>query len=224
MKINLVSLAIAVFPMLGSWVIHTGPSDSEKIYREVVIGKQTWMVENLRVITFRNGDTIQEARTIQEWRSACMQKKPAWCYNHNDSSNGTKYGILYNSYAVIDPRGLAPVGWKIPTADDWFDLRDHTGDKKNAGVGLKSTSGWLKNGNGTNSTGFSALPGGSRELELITRHGGFRGIGLRCFWWTTTKIGGGGLLAFSLDWRNNKLIPNWDTYRTDGYYVRCIRQ
>jgi uncharacterized protein (TIGR02145 family) len=81
---------------------------------EIIIGKQIWMTENLNLDKFQNGDSIPEARTIEEWMNACENKQPAWCYYNNDSTNGEKYGKLYNLFAVIDSRGLAPEGWHIP--------------------------------------------------------------------------------------------------------------
>jgi len=69
------------------------------------------MAKNLNVSTFRNGDAISEAKTDEEWRTAGENKKPVWYYYDNEYSNGEKYGKLYNWYAVIDPRGLAPVCW-----------------------------------------------------------------------------------------------------------------
>ncbi len=223
MKALIASLVIVVCLTLTSWKKNNEKFNGRNTYKAIVIGNQTWMAENLNVITFRNGDTIQEVRTIEEWKAAGKQKKPAWCYNNNDSSNGSIYGKLYNFYAVSDPRGLAPNGWQIPTGNDWFELSDFLGDKKNAGSKLKSTNSWLKNGNGTNSTGFSALPSGSRELAMINQNGGFGGIGWRCYWWSSTKRKGGDVLVFTLSWNNNRFMPIWDTYNSDGYSVRCIK-
>ena len=81
---------------------------------DVKIGNQIWMVKNLNVETFRNGDHIHEAKTLEEWKIAGENQKPAFCYYNNDPKNGTIYGKLYNWYAVNDPRGLAPAGYHIP--------------------------------------------------------------------------------------------------------------
>lgn len=86
----------------------------ENVYKTVKIGDQIWMAENLNVEKFRNYETIPEAKTKSEWEEAGENKQPAWCYYDNDPVNGAKYGKLYNWYAVIDPRGLAPSGWHIP--------------------------------------------------------------------------------------------------------------
>ena len=93
----------------------------------VTIGTQVWMTKNLDLATFRNGDPIPEAKTDEEWEKAGENKQPAWCYYDNDPANGAKYGKLYNWYAVIDSRGLAPVGYHIPSDADWTKLNDFLG-------------------------------------------------------------------------------------------------
>lgn len=88
----------------------------------IQLGKQTWMKNNLSVVTFRNGDTIPEAKTDEEWNQARFVQRPAWCYVKNNSANDSIFGKLYNWYAVNDPRGLAPTGWHIPSDDEWTEL------------------------------------------------------------------------------------------------------
>ncbi len=78
--------------------------------KEIKIGDQIWSTENLNVDKFRNGDPIPLVKTEDDWEKACDNKEPAWCYYDSDPANGEKYGALYNWYAVIDPRGLAPEG------------------------------------------------------------------------------------------------------------------
>jgi uncharacterized protein (TIGR02145 family) len=81
----------------------------------------TWMKSNLNVKTFKNGNPISQAKTAQEWIAAGKAEKPAWCYApvlKGDSA----YGILYNGYAIEDPRGLAPEGWVIPDSYRWTSL------------------------------------------------------------------------------------------------------
>jgi uncharacterized protein (TIGR02145 family) len=90
----------------------------------VTIGTQVWMTKNLDVSTFRNGEIIPEAKTNIEWEAAGDNKQPAWCYYDNNPANGTKYGKLYNWYAVNDPRGLAPDGWHVPTDQEWYELAE----------------------------------------------------------------------------------------------------
>lgn len=89
---------------------------------EITFGNQTWTVRNLNVDTFRNGDRIKEVKTKEEWVKLYDSKQPAWCYYDFDNTNESKYGKLYNWYAINDPRGLAPKGWHIPNSRDWDSL------------------------------------------------------------------------------------------------------
>ena len=86
----------------------------------VTVGTQVWLVKNLNVDRFANGDPIPEAKTSKEWKSASDNGRPAWCYYQNDPANGRTYGRLYNWHAVKDPRGLAPQGWHVPSDEEWY--------------------------------------------------------------------------------------------------------
>jgi uncharacterized protein (TIGR02145 family) len=108
----------------------------------VTIGTQVWATKNLDVSTFRNGDPIPQAKTNAEWAAAGKNEQPAWCYYDNNSANGTKYGKLYNWYAVNDRRGLAPVGYHIPTDAEWRKLSDYIGGESIGGKKMKATRGW----------------------------------------------------------------------------------
>ncbi len=86
-----------------------------KIYKTTKIGEQEWMAENLATTKFRNGDIIPEVKSVEEWRAAITNKRAAWCYNLTGEKENNK---LYNIWAVLDPRGLAPEGWRIPYNED----------------------------------------------------------------------------------------------------------
>lgn len=94
----------------------------------VIINDQEWAAENLTTKVFRNGDIIMEAQSYDEWEHAAENKIPAWCYYKKNDKNEAVYGILYNWYAVNDPRGLAPDGWKVPSIEDWEKLAAFLGD------------------------------------------------------------------------------------------------
>lgn len=147
----------------------------------IAIGTQVWSARNLDVFTFRNGDSIPQARTKEEWESAGKNIKPAWCYYNNDPAKGAKYGKLYNWYAVNDPRGLAPVGYHIPSDREWTLLTVFLGGEKLAGAKMKSNIGWADKGNGTNESRFTGLPGGLRASN-----GTFEVVGDYGYWWSAT--------------------------------------
>jgi uncharacterized protein (TIGR02145 family) len=128
--------------------------------QSIQIGNQVWTTKNLDVTKFRNGDPIPQAKTKEEMEAYSKAKEPAWCYYDFDASNGKKYGKMYNGYAMIDPRNIAPNGWHVPSEEEYSLLVDFLGGEETAQPRLKSKSGWYNNKNGTNSSGFSALPGG----------------------------------------------------------------
>ncbi len=197
-----------------------GGGDSNKAAatsNEVAIGKLVWMTENLNVDTFRNGEPIPEVKTNEEWQKAGKNKQPAWCYYDNDPANGKKYGKLYNWFAVNDPRGLAPEGWKIPSDEEWKTLTDHLGGKDAAGTKMKSTSGWIYNGNGTNESGFSGLPGGGRYPS-----GPFNFIGKDCYWWSSTENNTAIAWFRYLSYLNGGLDRK-SINKGEGLSVRCLR-
>src|ERR1035437_5591038 len=161
MKIKFLLIIIACLFTIGL-VAQVTDKDGNS-YNTVHIGSQVWMSANLNVSHFRNGDIITEAEDAGAWSQAGQERKPAWCYYDSNPVNGRTYHKLYNWYAVNDKRGLAPKGWHGPSTLEWADLSDYLGGEGVAGGKLKATYGWLNNGNGTNSSGFTGLPGGGRN-------------------------------------------------------------
>ena len=182
-KINrlsiLVILAFLFLSLMGN--AQTIKDIDGNTYRTISYGLQVWTVPNLNVSHFRNGDTIPQARTDEEWSKAAETGTPAWCYQENNPANGSRYGKLYNWYAVNDPRGLAPEGWHIPTNADWSTLIKNLNGVDMAGSGLKSTSKVWKSRPGTNKIGFEGLPGGYRQAD-----GKFTELGQSCRWWSNS--------------------------------------
>ncbi len=183
----------------------------------VKIGNQEWMAENLDVSVFRNGDTIFEAKTSEEWKRAGIECLPAWCYYNNDSENGKKYGKLYNWYAVNDPRGLAPEGWHIPSDNEWTQLVQYLGGVKEAGIKMKSIYDWLDDDNGTNESGFSGLPGGFRYY-----YGCFFSVGSNGFWWSSSEENTFNAW-YSFLYQNYGSVYRFSFSKQNGLSVRCLR-
>ena len=182
--------------------------------QDVTIGKQTWATKNLDVESYRNGDAIPQVQDNTAWENLTTG---AWCYYQNKAANGTKYGKLYNWYAVNDPRGLAPNGYHIPTDVEWTILTDNLGGESVASKKIKNSSGWQNNVNGTNSSGFAGLPGGNRYYN-----GTFIGIGIQGVWWSSAEY------SSSLAWFCNlyydySVVLMVNDYKTSGISVRCLR-
>ena len=196
----------------------SNPTNSSVI-KSVKIGTQTWMSENLNVDRFRNGDLIPEARSFEEWNLSRKDGIPAWCYYDNDPVNGEKSGKLYNWYAIIDPRGLTPEGWHLPSENDWKMLIEYLGGNSLAGMNLKSNNGWLDNGNGSNKIGFTGFPGGSRDFV-----GRFYGIGEYGYWCNTTELKNYGMVGeFVLSNSDGGYAGVSYVNKGWGMSVRCIK-
>lgn len=202
---------------------------------DIKIGSQEWNQKNLDVFTFRNGDSIYQAKNLQEWNelSDMYGGKPSWCYYKFDEKNREKYGKLYNWFAVTDSRGLAPNGYHIPSQQEWINLISYLGGEGNASLKLKYPSGWDWY-TGDNSSEFSALPGGYFNpheefysgLDYI-----FQGEGQHGYWWTSSKGAlnmkeAGRPVAYNLNLLSGHLGPIIrvvDFWRNYGVSVRCIK-
>ena len=182
------------------------------------------MSKNLNNDCFKNGDSIPEAKTNQEWESAGKQGKPAWCYYNNDTAN-RKCGKLYNWFAVNDPRGLAPEGWHIPDEIEWNKLIVFLGGKYLAGTKMKSNIGWANtdgiNGNGNNESGFNAYPLGERNVAIpnFTTNDYEESN-----WWSNSITGNndGSAIYLSL-WVAGEVETIKNASKLNGFYVRCVK-
>ena len=207
--------------ILTSWISLTFLPSVEKSPAQeefIEIGGVKWAAENLATYHFSNGDSIPQARTIAVWRKAVEERTPAWCYFINDTTNTRSYGIIYNWYAVTDPRGLAPEGWKVPTNEEWSQLIDYAGGTRIAGKKLKSRYGWKDAGNGTNDFGFNALPSGSRYAD-----GSFGPLETHAYFWTATQDGNSHawIRAFN---NQNELVKVESYYKGCGFSVRLVKK
>jgi len=183
-------------------------------YALVGIGTQCWFKENLRSDNYRNGDVIPGNLTASDWMS--MSSGAQAIYN-NDLSNLTNYGRLYNWHAVNDTRGLCPVGFHVPSDGEWSVLESALGGSSVAGAALKSASADSPSWNGTNSSGFSALPGG--YIYIAT--GDFYGIGNHGYWWSSSLVAP--FAWFRYLYSDNPYIERNNYYQGSGFSIRCIR-
>jgi len=196
-------------------------------YPTTKICNQTWMAKNLDVARYRNGDIIPQVTDPTEWANLTTG---AWCWYNNDSATyGSVYGRLYNWYAVSDPRGLAPEGWHVPSDGEWNVLvkcLDANADttcqncshSSTAGGELKSTTGWNITGNGTNSSGFTGLPGGNRN----SNNGTFNHIVFYASWWSSSEYSTSSASYHELS-INDGGVYNGIINKAYGFSVRCVK-
>jgi uncharacterized protein (TIGR02145 family) len=193
------------------------PVDKSKDIGIVRIGTQSWALANLNISTFRNGDSIPEAKTNKEWVTAGELGTSAWCYYNNDPANGPKFGKLYNWYAVNDPRGLDPAGWTLPSDEDWAKLMYFLGGPEGSGEKMKNTGGWIDGNHGTNQSGFTGLAGGYR-----VENGTFLNIGSIGTWWSSTESKSPGAVDYYLSLSRN--LGRSSSPRQRGESIRCLRK
>jgi uncharacterized protein (TIGR02145 family) len=187
------------------------------IYQTAIICNVNWTTTNLNVTKYRNGDVIPQVTDPTQWGNLTTG---AWCYYANTSSNGITYGKLYNWYAVNDPRGLAPVGYHIPSDTEWGTLVTCLGGEVVAGGKMKETgtTHWgSPNTDATNTSGFTGLPGGYQF-----DNGLFGRIGSAGFWWSSseysTNSAGNMYLASSFGGASSS-----HSDKRFGFSVRCVR-
>jgi len=201
-------------------------------YHYITLGTQTWMVENLKVTKYRNGDSIPFVPDSVTWKSTYAG---AYCINQTSGSNGSSCGYLYNYFAVSDKRNLCPEGWHIPSDTEWNTLSNYLinngygfeGGGDDVGKSLASTTDWdnskvngdIGNHQETNnSSRFSAFPAGLRNYS-----GEYIPIGIVCFFWTSTEMVPGlyGVLrAMKYDGNN---IYKSNTVEGCGLSIRAIK-
>ncbi len=202
------------------------------IYRTVVIGEQEWMAENLKTITYNNGEPINyPGDNDAAWRGDTIG---AYAWYDNDPENGESYGALYNWYAVTNPYGLCPDGWRVPAHEDWLILTEYVGEQMGNKLKSRRQVGSPFGGEydtmehprwetfsanyGTDEFGFGALPGGNRHAS-----GTFVTKGANALFWSFSEISE----AAGYGWYIYHGYYGVDRGHGDkgaGFSVRCIRE
>jgi len=182
-------------------------------YKTIQIGTQTWMAENLRTTKFNNGTAISGY---------------SW-YNNDSATYKSTYGALYNWYTIwftiVGYNGnVCPLGWHIPSDDEWSTLTTYLGGEVVAGGKLKEigTIHWISpNTEATNLSGFSALPGG------YGGNGIFRRMGVMGYWWSSSRVDGlSSSLYFAwyrVMYNNYRDVSRSEEYALSELSIRCIK-
>jgi len=203
------------------------------VYNTVKIGSQVWMLENLKTTHYNDGIAIPLVTDSTAW----YKYTPAYCWYNNDAATyKNKYGALYNGYAVNTGK-LAPTGWHVPTDAEWTTLENYliangynydgstSGDKY--AKSLAATTDWATDsGTGNigndltknNRSGFSSLPGGSRNYGI----GMFYFVGYGGYWWSSTEDDTGNAWYRLMSYDDSG-VSRSDYRNQSGFSVRCVR-
>jgi uncharacterized protein (TIGR02145 family) len=202
------------------------------VYNTIKIGSQVWMDENLRTTKYNDNTEMKNVTDGEQWSNLTIG---AFCNYDNLESNATTYGRLYNGYAVKTGK-LAPIGWHVPTDEDWTILEkyliangynyDGSKDDNKIAKSLCSKTGWAfysrtgtpgTNPRGNNSTGFTALPGGYRFYDGVFKH-----IGNIGYWWSSTEYYTDYFYNRGLYYDQSNLLGNF-YFEGCGFSVRLVR-
>ena len=207
-------------------------------YLTVKIGDQWWMAENLAYMPFvsklhlnggiwvygYNGDSHEYAKGLIEYRNLGCLYNWTTAMDISDEYDEKLWGGSDSLH-----QGVCPAGWHLPSDSEWkmleqnlesdpdfeaSDERQYTGD---VGLKIKSDSGWAANGNGSNETGFGALPGGIRY-----RTGFYLNQGSYGYYWTATEqYPGSATYRYLRD--SSKGTFRGFPHKANGLSIRCLK-
>lgn len=192
-------------------------------YKTVIIDDQEWMAENLKVTKFSNGDPISNISNDLDWENTTS---PAYHWIEMRSEGAPTidldgcFGYIYNGYVIEDTRNLCPIGWHIPSIDEFDTLIKNVEDLttlNEAGLQLKSNGGWPSYGIGTDQFGFRWLPSGGRA-----NIGHYEEIGYIGVLWST-DISEPGFLKSKLTLSMSSDIEEQGLPLNAGAPVRCLK-
>jgi uncharacterized protein (TIGR02145 family) len=217
---------IAPPPPCGTYIITDYDANS---YNSVQIGTQCWMKENMKATHYSDGSGLLDGTGVVNIEGNYSTKY--WFVYNNNIANKATYGLLYtwaaamngSASTIANPsgvQGICPSGWHIPSAGEWTQLVTFLGGPTAAGGKLKETgtSHWVSpNSGATNSSGFTALPGGYRNY-----YGPYSGLAADGDWWTATESS---LSSAWYRYLNYNVSNIYGDHISEDYAfsVRCLR-
>lgn len=191
-------------------------------YKTIIIGNQVWMAENLKTTRYNDGTPIINGDN--NWSST--EGRYLWA-STDDLNNAVAgplsedyYGVIYN-FATIKTNKIAPTGWRIPTENDWNELFHHleiNGFLNNEGVALKSKSGWVSQGNGTDNFGFNGLPAG-----YVDTNGTPKADGIIANWAVNHQNNAFSFSTVNIIFDEDDILVT-DTSVWLGVSIRCVKE
>jgi uncharacterized protein (TIGR02145 family) len=218
------------------------------VYNTVTIGNQVWTSSNLKVTKYNDGTAINTGLSNTDWAlttNGALALEGAYAVypfadagEANEAAVIAKYGLLYNAYTTLNPKGIAPTGWRVATDDDWKALEMHAGMTQTdadvisgawrgaaavegAGTKLRGKSAdWTTAG--TDDYNFLMVPAGFRAAA-----GGYSNINARAYFWTSSTSDKISPAPYN-SWRrliahNQTGINRVDISRNEGYSIRLVK-
>jgi uncharacterized protein (TIGR02145 family) len=194
-------------------------------YPTVQIGEQCWFAENLQSHSTQNGFEFELVSTEEDWQANYDSNTPTICHPMFFDGFEDDYGVLYNLFAILD-ENVCPTGWHVPSDENWMEMETYLGIPATAltdneerqsyllAPSMKDSDLW----DGTNTTGFTAVPSGEKAGNP-----GFSDVGNSAAWLTTTQASGySSFIGRTLtDWED--YIGRGFYYERGGYSIRCLK-
>jgi len=208
-KLNEEKTSISTMKPIQDKFEFTDSRDGKK-YKAVKIGNQIWMAENLNYNSSGSRCYGEGGRTVimQPYKSFTLSNKEI-------KVNCEKYGRLYNWNSALK---ACPSGWHLPSEAEWNVLLKTVGGEKLAGKELRAKNGWKRNGNGIDTYGFSALPGGYGFSDGTSLRVGDDGR-----WWGSTEINAKEAYALGMFYQDEDAHKDYDGNKTYLHSVRCLQ-
>jgi len=185
------------------------------LYKTIQIGTQVWMAENLKTTKYKDGAAIPLVTDNTAWYN---RETSGYCWYNNDAStNKNIYGALYNWHTVTTGK-LCPTGWHVPSNAEWTTLTTYLGGEAGGKLKETGTSHWtIPNEGATNTSGFTAVPGGNRDIS-----GSFRFIGYYGNYWSSTEESRNYAWGRYI-YNSNSVVARSGEGKLDGFSVRCVK-
>ncbi|MCX6257927.1 MAG: fibrobacter succinogenes major paralogous domain-containing protein [Bacteroidia bacterium] len=197
-------------------------------YNTVQIGSQCWIKENLATTHYSDGTSLVDGTNAITGDYTTKY----WFVYDNNPSNKAIYGLLYTWAAVMNGstssnsnpsgiQGVCPTGWHVPGEAEWTQLTNFFGGGSIAGGKLKEAgiNHWVSPNTGaTNESGFTALPGGYRDLN-----GTFYYVGDYGYWWSSTEYDATSAWNRYLLYNSSGVDGYYGSSKASGFSVRCLR-
>lgn len=192
------------------------------IYKTVVIGRATWMAENLKVKRYNDGSPIIFLPNVNDWINT---NEGACCYYNNSEEGFSTFGLLYNWLAANNIKKICPDGWHLPDDNEWKAIQDtavgtfqNSAYLKEAGTIEEGTGHWASpNTNAHDSFGFAALPGGMRSFNGLFGNRDYGG-----YWWSAKTFSESSVLLHTLSFADIYFM-SWGVSPRNGASVRCVK-
>ncbi|UCH13414.1 MAG: hypothetical protein JSV22_09890 [Bacteroidales bacterium] len=214
----------------------TDRRDNQK-YKTVQIGDQVWMAENMKATVYADSTPLVDGTGVGDITNDYTTKY--WFFYNDNPGNKETYGLLYTWAAMMNGepagdnnpsgvQGICPTGWHVSSDSEWKEMEMFLGMNQaeadatdwrgiDEGTELKTTVGWNSGGNGTNLSGFSALPAGFRHWD-----GNFGSLGVGALFWTCTEFDSQNVWGRLLLFNYENVFRNYD-YKDRGLSVRCVK-